>query len=147
MATQLPQDFKEFLQLLDSERIEYLVVGGIAVSYYGYPRPTGDLDVWIAMDPANASRLVGALAKFGFASAEERLFLEPGNMVRMGVPPVRIEILNTISGVEFAECYARRERVTLDGVEVDMISKQDLLANKRAAGRPKDANDLENLDA
>jgi len=105
METQLSDDFKEFLQLLNSEKIEYLIVGGYAVSYYGYPRPTGDLDVWIAIDPANAERLVGALTKFGFGSAGATtdLFLTPGRVVRMGRPPLRIEILSSISGVEFGD--------------------------------------------
>ncbi len=148
MDMQLPQDFKEFLQLLNSEKIEYLVVGGYAVGYHGYPRPTGDLDVWIAMDPQNAKRLVGALAKFGFgaAGASADLFLAPGRIVRMGVPPVRIEVLNSISGVDFAACYQRRVDATIDGVRAPIIGREDLVANKRAAGRAKDQNDLEHLE-
>jgi predicted nucleotidyltransferase len=147
METPLPQDFKEFLALLNSEKIEYLVVGGYAVSYYGYPRPTGDLDVWVAIRSDVAPKLVGLVAKFGFAGAgaTPELFLTPGSVVRMGVPPVRIEILNTITGVEFAECYSRRVQVVLDGVQVTLIAKDDLVANKRAAGRQKDLNDLKHL--
>jgi predicted nucleotidyltransferase len=147
METQLPEDFKEFLLLLNSERIEYLLVGGYAVSYYGYPRPTGDLDIWIAIHPENAAKLMAALAKFGFGSAGATpdLFLTPGRVVRMGRPPLRIEILSSISGVEFAECYGRRVQADLDGVPVAMIAREDLLTNKRAAGRAKDQNDLEQL--
>lgn len=148
METQFSDDFKEFLQLLNSEKIEYLIVGGYAVSYYGYPRPTGDLDVWIAIDPANAHRLVGALTKFGFGSAgaTAELFLTPGRVVRMGRPPLRIEILSSISGVDFGDCYARRVEADFNGVIVNMISREDLVTNKRAAGRSKDRNDLEHLD-
>jgi hypothetical protein len=118
MDLPLPPDFKEFLRLLNSEKIEYLVVGGYAVGYHGYPRPTGDLDVWVATHPDNARKLVDALAKFGFAGAgaTEALFLEPGRVVRMGVPPVRIELLTSVSGVEFADCVARRVDAVLDDV-------------------------------
>jgi hypothetical protein len=134
--------------LLASERIEYLLVGGYAVSYHGYPRPTGDLDIWVSAQPENASRLNVALAKFGFgeSAADPGLFLAPGRVVRMGVPPVRIELINKISGVDFAACYARRARITWDGTPVNLICFEDLLANKRAAGRAKDANDVMQLE-
>ncbi len=143
----LPQDFKEFLALLNSEKIEYLVVGGYAVSFHGYPRPTGDLDVWVAIFPENASKLMNVLSKFGFgaAGATAEVFLTPGNVVRMGVPPVRIEIINQISGVEFHQCYSRRIEIVVDGLPVNVIARDDLLANKRAAGREKDLNDLKQL--
>ena len=147
MELPLPPDFKEFLALLNSEKIEYLVVGGYAVSYYGYPRPTGDLDVWVPARRETAAALVGALAKFGFATAgaTEELFLTPGRVVRLGVPPVRIEILNSISGVDFSECRSRRVDALLDGVAVSIIGRDDLIANKTAAGRDKDLNDLKHL--
>ena len=147
MDLPLPQDFKEFLVLLNSEKIEYLLVGGYAVSFHGYPRPTGDLDIWVAMNPDNATKLVSALNKFGFAGvgANEELFLTPGRVVRMGVPPVRIEVLNSISGVDFAACRVRRIHAVIDGVPVPLISREDLLINKRAAGRDKDLNDLKHL--
>src|SRR5258708_6677147 len=106
----VPPDFKEFLSLLNSKKIEYLVIGGYAVIYHGYPRPTGDMDVWIAIDPINADSVVEALIEFG--ASDPRLnrgwFLEPGKVTRMGVPPVRLEILTAISGVEFSECFANR---------------------------------------
>lgn len=148
METQLSDDFKEFLQLLNSEKIEYLIVGGYAVSYYGYPRPTGDLDIWIAIHPENAAKLISALTQFGFGSAGATpdLFLTPGRVVRMGRPPLRIEILSSISGVGFADCYRRRVQAELGGMTVDMIARDDLVTNKRAAGRAKDQNDLEHLD-
>ena len=133
--------------LLNSEKIEYLVVGGYAVSYHGYPRPTGDLDVWVAIHPDTAARLVVALGKFGFggAGASTELFLTPGRVVRMGVPPVRIELLNSISGVDFTACRRRRVDAVLDGVRVSLIGREDLIANKRASGRAKDLNDVEHL--
>ena len=147
MDLPLPPDFKEFLRLLASEKIEYLVVGGYAVSYHGYPRPTGDLDVWVPRDLETATKLVGTLARFGFGTtgATTEMFLTPGRVVRMGVPPVRIEVLTTLSGVDFAACYARRTITVLDGVSVNVISREDLVANKTAAGRDKDRNDVQHL--
>jgi hypothetical protein len=148
MATiHLPADFREFLRLLNAHRVEYLLIGGYAVGYYGYPRATADMDVWVAVDPANADKIVVALNEFGFdlpdLSAE--LFLRPWQIIRLGVPPVRIEIATTISGVDFAECYAARVEDTLDGVPVNLISLKDLKRNKQASGRHQDLADLEHL--
>ena len=112
MATiQLPQDFREFLQLLDSKEVEYLIVGGYAVSFHGYPRATGDLDVWVAIHPENAERIVESIREFGFdiPDLSSDLFLEEDRVIRMGKPPVRIEILTNISGVEFMECFEARQ--------------------------------------
>lgn len=134
--------------MLISEKVEYLIVGGYAVNYYGSPRATGDLDVWIAVNAETASRTAAALRRFGFsqATAKADLFLQPGKIVRMGTPPLRIEILTDIAGVDFAACYARRRRISIDDVEVSMIDLDDLITNKRAAGRAKDLADLRELD-
>lgn len=146
-TTRLAPDFKEFLQLLRSAKIEYLLIGGYAVGHYGFPRATGDLDIWVATHDENATRLVNALHRFGFDVPElnKSLFQEPRHVVRMGVPPVRVEILSSIDGVEFQDCYPRRENALIDGVEVDVISLADLKANKRASGRHQDLTDLEKL--
>jgi predicted nucleotidyltransferase len=147
MEMPLAPDFKEFLSLLNSEKVEYLLVGGYAVSFYGYPRPTGDLDIWIAISKENGERVQRVVERFGFpgggAALEE--FLKPDQILRMGVPPIRIEILTGVSGVRFSECYKRRTETTIDTVRVSVIAREDLLANKRAAGRHKDLNDLEHL--
>jgi predicted nucleotidyltransferase len=145
--TLLPPDFKDFLRLLNSHRVEYLLVGGYAVGYHGYPRATADMDLWIAMTGANAQKVTAVLREFGFESPELRpgLFLEKEKVIRMGLPPVRIEILTTLSGVDFHECYSRREIIDLEGVEVNLISLDDLKKNKQAAGRHQDLNDLEHL--
>jgi hypothetical protein len=148
MATiHLPPDFKEFLKLLIDNQVEYLLIGGYAVGYHGYPRATVDMDIWVAMNSENAHKLVRILKDFGFNVPElsEKLFLKTDQIVRMGVPPVRLEIVTTISGVEFAECYAERIVDELDGVEVNLINLHHLKINKRASGRYKDLNDLENL--
>lgn len=148
MATiRLPSDFKDFLKLLKDHNVQYLLVGGYVVGYYGYPRATADMDVWVAVNKENAERLVIALQEFGFdvpgLSAE--LFLKENQIIRMGVPPIRLEIITSISGVKFDQCYKKRVTDELDGVEVDMISLKDLKVNKKASGRHKDLNDLENL--
>jgi hypothetical protein len=143
----LPPDFREFLSLLHSHGVKYLLIGGYAVGYHGYPRATNDLDIWVALAPENAERIVAALRAFGFDLPElsANLFLQDESMVRMGVPPVRIELTTSISGVSFDECYAGRIVETLDGVEVNIINLQHLKINKKASGSFKDLNDLENL--
>ena len=135
------------MRLLNSHRVEYLLIGGYAVSYHGYPRATADMDVWVAMHPANADRLVSALKAFGFDGPDlsPDLFLRENQVVRMGVPPMRIELLTTISGVDFDACYASRAVDIIDGVEVPVINLEHLRMNKRASGRHKDLDDLEHL--
>jgi hypothetical protein len=147
MTTRLPPDFKEFLSLLNAHRVEYLLIGGYAVSYHGYPRATVDIDIWVAVNPENAERILAALEEFGFQSPAltQDLFLQENRIVRLGVPPLRIEVATGISGVNFAECYAERVIATIDGIPIDLISLRHLKLNKKASGRAKDINDLENL--
>ena len=143
----LPDDFKEFLKLLNVRTVDYLLIGGYAVGYHGYPRTTADLDVWVAISSENADKLVSVFKEFGMLSKELNadLFISPGNIVRMGVAPVRIEVLNDIDGVEFKDCFSRRTSVEIDGVHVNLISLPDLRANKLVSGRHKDLDDLEHL--
>jgi hypothetical protein len=131
--------------LLNSNRVEYLVIGGYAINYYGYSRATADLDIWIAIAPENAERVARAVREFGFVQSDRETFLEPRKVIRMGVPPLRLEILTSISGVEFAECYGRRLQVELDGIAVNLIGLDDLKRNKEASNRLKDRLDLEQL--
>ena len=148
MATiHLPPDFKEFFQLLNSHKVHYLVIGGYAVAYHGYPRATGDIDIWIATNPDNAKRTVQAIKDFGFAdpNISEEIFLKEEQVIRMGVPPLRIELLTTISGVEFKSCYANRIDETIDEVKISFIDLEHLKQNKKASGRHIDLNDLERL--
>lgn len=146
-TTQLPPDFKEFLKLLTDHQIEYLVIGGYAVGCFGYVRATTDIAIWVARSTANAERLVKALREFGFdvPNFDVSLFLTEGRIVRMGVPPIRIEIHTSISGVEFADCYSRRVEGKLDDIATNLLSLSDLKSNKRASNRSKDIADLENL--
>jgi len=144
---QLPQDFKDFLKLLNSRQVDYLLIGGYAVSYYGYPRATGDMDVWIGINPENANKIVQVLKEFGFdvPSLSPELFLQENKVIRMGNPPLRLEILTTISGVVFADCFQEKVITKIDGIEVNLISLKHLKLNKKASARFKDLNDLENL--
>lgn len=145
--TQLPPDFKEFLQLMNSKGVEYLLVGGYAVSYHGYPRATGDMDIWLAIEPNNAQKIVEVLREFGFnlPDLSPEMFLSRERIVRMGIPPFRIELFTSISGVNFNDCYAQRVVDVIDGIEISFINLKSLKANKRASGRAKDIADLQNL--
>jgi hypothetical protein len=147
MDIELPPDFSEFLRLLDAKGVEYLLIGGYAVAYHGYPRSTQDMDVWVAISPQNASRLVQALREFGFESPQldDELFLKQDSIVRMGVPPMRIEIATSISGVSFDECYRARIVEDFEEVPVSIISLKHLKKNKQSAGRHRDLDDLEHL--
>lgn len=147
--TRLQADFKDFLRSLNANRVEYLLIGGYAVGYHGYPRATVDLDVWIARTPDNAARVVSALHDFGFTDPvlTSDLFTKADQIIRMGKPPFRIEISTTISGVDFATCHARRVDAVIDGLTVPVIDLASLRLNKKASGRFKDLDDLENLPA
>ncbi len=147
MELELPGDFKEFLKLLNEKNVRYLLIGGYAVGYHGFPRATNDMDIWIAIDPENARRVIEALREFGFDLPEliPDLFLQANKIVRMGNPPMRLEITTSISGVEFEGCYSSRVVDVLDGVKVSIIDLEHLKLNKRAAGRLKDLADLEAL--
>jgi hypothetical protein len=142
-----PTELREFLQLLNENRVEYMLIGGSAVGYHGFPGSTADMDVRVASNEANAAKVIAALEAFGFARTgmTPELFVGPDTITRMGNPPLRIEILTTISGLEFAEAYAKRIVDVIDGVPVSVISSDLLKINKRASGRPKDLADLDNL--
>lgn len=142
-----PTEFQEFLRLLNSHAVDYLVVGGYAVAFHGHPRTTGDLDLWIETTADNVDRIRTVLRKFGFG--EEQIISAPLHLpekvIRMGNPPLRIEILTSISGVRFADCHGRRELLREGEFDVAIISREDLLLNKRVAGRAQDLADIEAL--
>ena len=144
---QLPPDFKEFLQLLNEHQVEYLLIGGYAVGYHGYPRATVDMDIWVAMKLENSQKIVSALQSFGFDFPElnTNLFLNEEKVIRMGVPPLRLEIITSVSGLKFDSCYEESIEDELDGVKVNIINLEHLKINKLASGKHKDLNDLENL--
>lgn len=143
----LPAAFLEFLRLLADHEVEYLLVGGYAVAFHGYPRATQDLDVWVATDPVNADRTVAVLHEFGFDDPQvtPALFADPERLIRMGLPPMRLEVLTSVSGLDFATSTERAVLARIDGVDVRIVSLADLRTTKRAAGRPKDLADLAEL--
>lgn len=143
----LPRDFRDFLKLLNANRIRYLVVGGYAVAYHGYVRYTGDLDIFVELSRENAERMTRALHEFGFDLPEVKpsLFLRRGKIIRMGYEPMRLEILNEIDGVTFEECYQRKQIARVSGLRINFIALPQLLKNKRASGRQKDLADVEAL--
>ena len=143
----LPTEFRELLKLLSAHEVRYLIVGGYAVAYHGYPRTTADIDLWIERSKENAARVCTALRDFGFAVPDLRpaLFLKIDRIVRMGYPPLRVEILTSVSGVEFAPCYEHRAEDELSGVPASIIGLDCLKRNKRASGRHRDLDDLEHL--
>jgi len=148
MELELPQDFKELFEYLNAEKVEYLLIGGYAVIAYGYVRNTSDIDVVVSDGIENATRLMRALANFGFGETELKteLFTEPDSVVRMGIEPMKIEVLNYLKGVDFVDAYSRRNSVRVEDVDVDLIALPDLLANKRDVGRPKDIVDADELE-
>jgi predicted nucleotidyltransferase len=147
MAPELPTDFSEFLRLLNAHGVSYLIVGGYAVGYHGHPRATADIDIWVGQDEDTARRLVAVIQEFGFdtPALSADLFTRPDQVVRLGVPPVRIEILTSIAGVDFGDCLSRAVAAELGGVSVAFIGLADLKRNKRAAGRHQDLADVEHL--
>jgi hypothetical protein len=133
--------------LLNANHVRYLVVGGYAVALHGYPRYTRDIDIWIEMDSGNAANAIRALEQFGFGSLglQAADFLVPDQVIQLGYPPNRIDLITTVPGVEFESCYASRVEVEIEGVMVSFIDLDNLKKSKRATGRLQDLADLENL--
>ncbi|HEY3827495.1 MAG TPA: hypothetical protein VGL82_23240 [Bryobacteraceae bacterium] len=143
----LNKDLREFVELLNSNKVDYLVVGAFAVAWYGYPRFTADLDIFIRPDSNNAQRLLEALQQFGFGALgiESGDLTAVGQVVQLGVKPNRIDILTSVSGVGFEEAWQERVQGTLDGIPVTFIGRTALIRNKESTGRAKDRGDAEEL--
>jgi len=144
----LEADYKDMIVALLAERVQFLLVGGYAVGVHGYQRTTNDLDLWVWPNPENAARVIRALEKFGapvFDVSEED-FQKEGTVFQIGVAPVRIDVLTSIAEVRFEEAYRNAEIAAVDGIEFPVISLQDLIRNKKAAGRGKDLVDVEHLE-
>ena len=141
---QLDPDFSEFVALLAAHDVRYMIVGGYALAAHGLPRATGDLDVWIWPDPDNARRILEVLDEFGFGelSISEDDLTSPDLVIQLGYPPYRIDLLTRIEGVNFESAWQRHVEVILDTVRVPFIGRDDLIANKRAVGRPQDVADV-----
>ena len=143
----LEEDFREFLELLTVNNVRFLIVGGFALAAHGLPRATDDIDIWVWMEDGNARALKRALDDFGFSSLEidQADFLRPDLTIQLGYSPDRIDLMTSISGVDFEDAWERRIIATLDGVDFPVIGKADLVANKWALGRPQDLVDLMKL--
>jgi len=144
--TQLPEDFREFLILLNSNNVRYLLVGGWAVGFYGYSRVTADMDIFIGISDENVLSMQKALREFGVPEFDRTVLTLTGNVFRIGRTPLRIEIINEISGVSFDEAFIKRDHIELaDNLRIPVISVEDLFKNKSSTGRIKDEADLEEL--
>lgn len=143
----LQADLKEFIALLNSHGVEYVLVGGHAVAYHGHPRFTGDIDFFIQRTEPNAQRVLAVLEHFGFGGIgiEERDLLKPGRVIQLGQPPNRIDILTSISAVDFDSAWVTRIETVIDDQPVSILGWEELLRNKRAAARQKDLADVEKL--
>ena len=141
-------DFKEFLQLLNEENVEYLVGGGYAVTWHGYPRYTGDIDIWIHATAENAARMMQVLRRFGAGNVgiNESDFLNPDiDVLKMGREPIRVDMMTQMKGLNFPEAYPNREIFECDGVSISYLCLKDLRTAKKASNRARDQNDLEHL--
>jgi len=147
-SMEVQPDFRELLALFNENEVEYMVIGGYALAFHGAPRFTGDLDVYVKPDLENARRILGALARFGFKSVDLSLedFQSPDNVIQLGLPPVRVDILTAITGVSWEEAASGRVQGRYGDITVPYIGRDHFIANKRAAGRTRDLADLEALD-
>lgn len=143
----LQKDLREFIELLNSRAVEYVVVGAHALAFHGHPRFTGDIDLLVRMTPENTRRVGDVLREFGFTdlAADDGLLSEEGVVVQLGVSPNRIDLMTSITGVSFDEAWADSAHGTLDGIAVRFLGRESLLRNKRATGRLKDLADAEEL--
>lgn len=143
----LNKDFREFIALLNENSVRYLIVGGYAVGFHGYPRYTKDLDIWIEISEENAKNIVKALNEFGFGAVGFKPgdFLNPDEFTQLGYPPNRIDIITSCEGVDFPTCYANKMQIEIDGLKIDFIDYESLLKNKQTVGRPQDLADVSNL--
>ena len=136
------------LALLEENHVEYVIVGGYAMAFHGVPRYTGDIDILIHSTPGNARRVITALNRFGFASLNFSVedFTTPERVIQLGFPPLRIDILSSIDGVEWDDIYPYREECVIDGLNICFIGKTQLIENKKASGRSKDLTDIKALE-
>ena len=144
---ELDKDFSEFVALFIDHDVQFLIVGGYALAAHGLPRATGDLDAWVRASEGNAVKVFEALKAFGFGDVGVSVadFDREDSVVQLGFPPYRIDILTSVDGVEFEEAWNRRILVEVDNLSVPFISRDDLIANKKAAGRPQDIADVQRL--
>ena len=143
----LPKDWRQFIELLNSNGVEYLIVGAVALAHHGWPRYTGDLDILVGNSPENAQRLETALKDFGLGALDLTAadFVDSYRVIQLGVPPNRIDLLTSITGVSFQEAWAGKVQADLEGTLAKIIGRDTLIQNKRSTGRPQDLADLDAL--
>lgn len=144
----LGKDFKEFIELLNENNVKYLVVGGYAVALHGHPRYTKDLDIWIELSSGNAEKILNVLENFGFGSLGLKTddFLTQDQVIQLGYPPNRIDLLTTLKGVNFEDCYESKVQIKIQDTQINFIDIENLKKNKQATGRSQDLADVENLE-
>jgi predicted nucleotidyltransferase len=144
----LNQDFLEFIGLLESHEVDYLIIGGYAVALHGFPRFTGDIDFFVAVNPENAAKLIEVFKAFGFGEIgiNQEDFLQPDFVVEIGREPRKIQVLTGIDGVTFSDCRSRRVEIELQGMNLKFIGKEDLIRNKKSSARSKDLIDIDELN-
>lgn len=144
----LNKDFKELLRLFNAHRVEYLLVGGYALAAYGHPRYTGDIDLWINRAEPNIANVLKALEDFGFGELgiQARDLSSPNSVIQLGYPPARIDLLSSIDGVNFDDCYLCHIVMRIDGIDLPIINIADFRTNKLATGRLQDLADVATLD-
>jgi predicted nucleotidyltransferase len=143
----LEKDFKEFIESLNKNSVRYLIIGSFALSYYSEPRYTKDIDILVDSTVSNADRLMTAIREFGFSDIElgSRDFLEPDQVIQLGIAPLRIDLLTSLKGIPFADAWDRRTTGQYGDIPAFYISKQDLIDHKKLVGRKQDLADIEKL--
>jgi len=144
---EIQPDFRDLLELFNSHKVKYIIVGGYALAFHGAPRYTGDIDIFVASNAKNAERIFSALEDFGFGSVglTSADFNKPGQIIQLGVPPVRIDIVTSISGVSWEEAESNQVKGIYGDIRVQYIGREQLIVNKKSVGRKKDLADLEAL--
>jgi len=142
---QLPEEFKDFIQCLNKNKVKYLLVGGWAVGAYGNPRATKDIDFLLANDQKNINKIKNALIEFGAPPIDLECFKEKGYVVRMGSSPTQIDMINKADGIDINDCFKRKVVMNIEGLKVNVISVNDLIKNKRASGRDQDIADANKI--
>ena len=141
----LPEEFKDFIKCLNSNNVKYLLLGGWAVGIYGHPRATKDIDFLVSADKKNLKKLQKAFLDFGSPPIDIEAFLKKGNVIRIGSSPTQIDVINSADGISIDDCFPRKKIINIDGIEIKLISKKDLIKNKIASGRHSDLADTEKL--
>jgi predicted nucleotidyltransferase len=144
----LNEDYKDMLQTLLDNEVKFLIVGAYALAAYGYPRATGDFDIWIEASAENSKKILSSLTSFGAPTSglTEKTFMEKGIVFQIGIAPRRIDLITHIDGVDFSDAYPSRKTIVIEGLNLPFISKENLIQNKKSTGRDKDLVDVKHLE-